>query len=303
MPRSVPSAPLWLLRALWLVLPVVAGPSVADAFADRSRAVQLVGSGLAWLGWAAVLIASLVPRTVTLTVVRAVAPGSVALAGWAAVGADRPGWAIAGIAVAIAATIAAVAPAVTDAFVDGSSYGDERRVALRTPLALIAGPAALAWVVFAAGLVAGPLLLAARQWAAGAVAVAVGLPLGAAIAVRLHALSRRWLVFVPAGVVVHDPLTMADPVLLPRHLLRRVGPADRDAVEEGAVDLTGGALGLALELRAAEPFAVARRRGRAGADVTTAPAVLVTPGRPATTLELAAERRLPVAPEGPPPLS
>jgi hypothetical protein len=222
-------------------------------------------------------------------------PGSVLLTGWAAVGADRPGWAIAGLAVAVAATIAAFAPAVADAFVDGSSYGDERRVALRAPLALVAGPVTVAWALAAAGLVAGPLLLAAERWVVGAVALLVGLPLAALVAVRLHALSRRWLVFVPAGVVVHDPITMAEPVLLPRHLLRRIGPASVDAVDRGAVDLTGGALGLAVELRAAEPFPLARRRGRDTVEAGGAEAVLVTPGRPATTLEIAADRRLPVS--------
>jgi len=295
MSRSPTPVPLWLFRGLWVVLPVVAGPAVADALDERSRGVQLVASGLAWVAWGVVLAASLVPRTVTLTVVRALAPGAVALAGWAAFDADRPGWALAGLVLAIAAVLAAFAPAVADAFVDGSSYGDERRVALRAPLALVAGPVAIAWVLAAAGLVAGPLLLAASQWVAGGVATVVGLAVAAAVAVRLHALSRRWLVFVPAGVVVHDPIAMAEPVLLQRHLLRRVGPAPVDAVDRGAVDLTGGALGLALELRTAEPFPLARRRGRDAVEASGTHAVLVTPGRPATTLELAAARKLPVA--------
>jgi len=294
MQRLSPSAPLWLLRLAWLLLPVVAGPAVADAFADRSRAVQLVGSGMAWAGWAAGLVAALVPRTTTLTVVRALAPGAVALAAWSAVDADRPGWAVAALAASLAVLLVAITPAVADAFVDGSSYGDERRVALRAPLVL-SGPAALAWALAAAGVVTGPLLLAAERWVAGAVAVALGFPLAALLARRLHVLSRRWLVFVPAGVVVHDPLTVAEPVLLQRHLVRRVGPAPADAVEQGAVDLTGGALGLAVELRTAEPFAIGRRTGRGSVEVGDVSAVLVTPGRPATTLELAAERRLPVA--------
>jgi hypothetical protein len=295
MSRPIPTVPLWLLRGLWLVLPVLAGPAIADAFDDRVRAVQVVGSSMAWAAWAVVLVASLIPRTVTLTVVRSVAPGAVALGAWAAVGADRPGWALAGLALALVAVLVAFTPAVADAFVDGSSYGDERRVALRAPLAVAAGPAAIAWVAGAAGVVSGPLLLAAEQWLAGTLATAVGVPVAALVARRLHVLSRRWLVFVPAGVVVHDPITMSEPVLLARHLLRRVGPAPADAVEHGAVDLTGGALGLALELRAAEPFSLGRRRGRGEVEVGGAEAVLVTPGRPATTLELASERRLPVA--------
>ena len=71
-----------------------------------------------------------------------------------------------------------------------------------------------------AGVAAGPLLLAARQWVLGAVALVVG-----AVAVWwgvrvLHGLSRRWVVFVPAGMVVHDPLALVDPVLVPRAALR-----------------------------------------------------------------------------------
>jgi hypothetical protein len=293
MRRRSPPAAVWALRALWLVLPVVAGPAIADAFADRSRAVQVVGSALAWAGWAGGLLAGLLLRTVSLTVVRAVAPGAVAVTAWAALDADRPGWAVAGLVTASAAALAAAAPAVGDAFVDGSSYGDERRVALRAPL-LLSGPAALAWAVVAAGTVGGPLLLAAEQWLSGGAATAIGLPLSAVLARRLHVLSRRWLVFVPAGVVVHDPLTVAEPVLLARHLLRRVGPAPADAVQQGAVDLTGGASGLVIELRAAEPFSIGRRSGRDTVEVADVPAVLVTPVRPATTLELAADRRLPV---------
>lgn len=285
----------WPFRLLWLVLPVVAGPAIADALGDRSRSVQVVASTMAWLCWGAVLAASLLPRTVTLTVVRAFAPGAVALCAWAAVASDEPVWGVAGAVVAVLAAVAAVAPATADAFVDGSSYGDERRVALRIPVAMAMGPVPIAWGLAAAGLVVGPLLLAAEQWIAGAVAVVVGIPVVAAVAPRLHLLSRRWLVFVPAGVVVHDPVAMAEPVLLQRHLLRRIGPADADAVtRDGALDLTGGALGLALELRTAEPFAVGLRNGRETVETSGVPAVLVTPGRPATTLEIAAERKLPV---------
>lgn len=295
MHRSLPLAAPWPFRALWLVLPVVAGPAIADALTDRSRAVQVVASVLAWACWGGVLAASVVLRTVTLTVVRALAPGAVVLAAWAALASDELAWGLAGIVVAVLATVAALAPATADAFVDGSSYGDERRVALRVPVAMAVGPVPIAWVLAAAGLVAGPLLLAAEQWVAGGVALAVGLPVVVAVALRLHLLSRRWLVFVPAGVVVHDPIAMAEPVLLQRHLLRRVGPADADAAaRDGALDLTGGALGLALELRTAEPFKVGLRKGRETVETAGIPAVLVTPGRPATTLEIAAERKLPV---------
>lgn len=297
MPRSLPLAAPWPFRLLWLVLPVLGGPAIADALSDRSRSVQVVASVMAWSCWGLVLAAALVPRTVTLTAVRALAPGAVVLCAWAAFASDELGWGLAGVVAAVLAAVAALSPANADAFVDGSSYGDERRVALRVPVAMAVGPVPIAWSLAAAALVGGPLLLATEQWVAGAVALLVGVPVVVAVALRLHLLSRRWLVFVPAGVVVHDPLAMAEPVLLQRHLLRRIGPAGADATTPeggGALDLTGGAIGLALELRTAEPFAVGLRRGRETVETADVPAVLVTPGRPATTLEIAAERKLPV---------
>lgn len=295
MPRLHTLTAPWPFRVLWLVLPVLAGPAIADALGDRSRSVQVVASVMAWACWGAVLAASLVLRTVTLTVVRALAPGAVVLCAWAALASDELAWGLAGVVAAVLAAVAALAPDTADAFVDGSSYGDERRVALRVPVAMAAGPVPIAWALAAAGLVAGPLLLAAELWVAGGIALVVGVPIVVAVAPRLHLLSRRWLVFVPAGVVVHDPLAMAEPVLLQRHLLRRIGPAGADAAaRDGALDLTGGALGLALELRTAEPFAVGLRKGRETIETSGVPAVLVTPGRPATTMEIAAERKLPV---------
>ena len=291
----MPASPLWrsplLLRLLWVLVPVVAGPAVDDALSSRDRPVQLVASVLAWTLWGTGLAASLIPRSTSLTVVRTIVPAGVPVAAWAALATDRPVWGAAAVAVAAAAALSLAWPGVSDAFVDGSSYGPERRVALRVPPTLLAGPVPLAWFAVVGGAVTGPLLLAAGHVVTGAVAllgggalVVLGLP-------RLHLLSRRWLVFVPAGVVVHDPLTLSEPILFPRHLLRRVGPAAADTT---ALDCTAGALGLALEVSAVEPFAVGRREGRRGVEHADVSAVLVTPTQPAETIAIASAHRLPV---------
>ena len=71
----------------------------------------------------------------------------------------------------------AVLSAFTGAvFVNGSAYGDERRLPLRPPAALLLGPLELAWAVCVIGTVAGPLLLAAGSWIVGALALVVGWP-------------------------------------------------------------------------------------------------------------------------------
>lgn len=290
---------VWVFRAAWAVLAVAAGPAFADALDGASGPVQAVASVGLWTGWAAVLGASLVPRASTLTVLRLAAPAPVA----AAVAAAALGTGDVGIddAVAAAAGIAAAAcalvPSTADAFVDGSSYGAERRYALRTPPSVQLGPAPVAWLLAIAAPSAAAVLLAARAWVPGAALAVVG-----AAGVRLgvpavHRLSRRWLVFVPAGIVVHDHLALADPVLLRRPVVRRIGPAPADAVDTGAQDLTLGAGGLAVEVALLEPteIGLARGGGRQREVVSVrVDRVLVTPLRPGAALGEARERRYPV---------
>jgi hypothetical protein len=281
----------WPARVTWLVLPVVLGPAVGDALDDASRPVQVVASVGLWLGWAAVLVATLVPTTVSLTALRVAVPAAV-VAAVAAVVADGASVAtVVGLAGALVATLAAFWPGTGEAFVAGSSYGDERRMPLRVPGPLLAGPLVLVWAVAAAGVAAGPLLLAARQWIAGTAALVVGVPV-AVIAIRsLHTLARRWLVFVPNGVVVHDPLALAEPVLLRRTDVRSFGPA---AADTAALDLTRGALGLALEVTLDPPASVVLAGGgrRGVNEATTAAALLVSPTRPGAVLAEARRRRL-----------
>lgn len=283
----------WALRALWALQAVAAGPAYADALADRSRPIQLVASIGLWAAWGVGLVATLVPTTVSLTIVRLLAPGALATAGWA--------W-LAGASTlrgaAAVATTAAVALVVSSAeigrsFVQGSAYGDEHRYPLRPPVPLVRGPLPVLWAVAAAGLVAGPLLLAGRAWIAGAVLVVLGVPVAVVIALRMHQLSRRWVVLVPAGVVVHDPVGLADTALFPRATVARVRLAPADT---GAADLSAGALGLAVELTLTEPTTVvlaadrAHRQGRA----LHASAVLFRPSRPGLVLAECGLRRLPV---------
>lgn len=282
----------WPLRVLWLLLPATLGPALEAALDGRSRPVALVVAALGWAVWTAGVVAVLVPRVAGLTLVRIAAPVAVLAAAWAAVGDVDTGVAVLGLVGAALAAVAAMAPTTGDAFVNGSAYGPERRFALRAPGPLLLGPVELVWAVVVAGSLSGPLLLAARQWIPGALALAVGVP-AAVLGVRsLHQLGRRWLVFVPAGIVVHDP-TAVGPQLLRRQTLRAFGPAPADTT---ALDLTAGALGLALEIALTAPTTVELRRSRgAPPPPVEANRLLIAPTRPGAVLREAAERRLPVA--------
>lgn len=293
--RALPdSLPVWALRAAWVLVPLAAGPALDAALDGRSAPVQVVAAVIAWLTWVVVLVATLVPRASSLTVVRLGVPAALAAAVWAA-GPGAPDDDLARGAAALVASAVAVAvaaaPSVADAFVNGSAYGAERRFALRCPpllLVLAAGARALV----GAGVVAGPLLLAAGAWAAGAGATVVGAAVAVAGTRAVHGLSRRWLVFVPSGVVVHDPIARPESVMAPRPLIERLAPA---AADSDALDLTLGAPGLALELATSEVLPVTVRRGRRQLGTEEATRVLVAPARPAAVLAEAATRRIPVA--------
>ncbi len=287
---------LWPLRALWAGVAVTVGGPLADALSGASPSVQVVAGAGAWAAWAAVLLAVSVPRAVSLTAVRIGAPGALAVALWAGV---RTGDASGGLGATWAAATLAVglAAAVGDALVDGSSYGPERRFALRTPALLLLGPVPMVVAVAVAGSVTGPLLLAAGAWAAGAVVTVVGGALAVLAGRALHQLSRRWVVFVPAGLVLHDPLLLGDPVLFRRQAVARLGPAPAGTAVTEATDVTGRAPGLVLELvlhRAATVVLVERAPGRRVARPVETERLLFTPVRPGAVLAEAASRRLPV---------
>jgi hypothetical protein len=282
----------WALRILWATLPFTVGPALGGALDARELAVARTGAGLAWLVWAGGLLAVAIPRDVGCTAVRSLSPLVLATSVWSAIAGDGGPSAALAAASAALVVVAAFAPTTGDWLVNGSSYGDERRMPLRAPTAVLLGPIELTWALLVVPPVAGALLLADEQWVPGGVLVVAWLAGGRAIARVLHGLSRRWVVFVPAGLVLHDQLVMLDPVLFPRSAATRLGPAPAEAA--GVEDLTGGALGLALQLDLRETLQVAPRRGRAEATPIDVTAVRFTPSRPGALLAEARAPRLPV---------
>ncbi|HUF85704.1 MAG TPA: hypothetical protein VMQ81_14070 [Acidimicrobiia bacterium] len=288
---------VWLLRIIWVSLPITAGPAAADALGGWSTGPQLVAAVLLWAAWALGVLALLAPRPVGLTLVRIVAPPLVVLAAVALLaGAGSPpsaGGAL--VAVLVAGALAVALPDFSIAAANGVAYGDERRYPLKTPPALFVGPVLVAPLFVAAGVAAGPLLIAADRPIAGALALVVGLPLAGVMARALHGLSRRWVVLVPAGLVVVDPLTLPDPVLFLRERIASLRPADpSERVNANEVlDLRLGARrdSLALTLDRETEF-LATRRGLRGSVTTSAADLRFAAVRSRRLLADAGERRI-----------
>ncbi len=291
--RLIDTLGLWPVRVAWLILPLLAGPGIRAMLDIRSTPVASVAEIGLWAMWFAGLVALLAPSTVGLTVLRFVAPsiaaatlyGIVALDDWTAAS-------VGAVAATVLMVVAVMLPQTGDPMVNGSSYGPERRLALRPPAALLMGPIQLTWLVMFGATAAGALLIAARQALIGVPLLLLGLTACWRGARSLHQLSRRWIVFVPAGFVIHDQWSLAESLLLRRSDIASLGPAPLGKGE--LLDLSGGALGLALlvETKQKVPLAL---RAKHGVDTFSAYRLVFTPTLPGRLLHEARVRGITIA--------
>ncbi|MEW6475940.1 MAG: hypothetical protein AB1679_27095 [Actinomycetota bacterium] len=278
----------------WASLVITAGPAAADAVDSWSSAPRAVASLLLWATWAAALLASFAPRPLGLTLLRVAAPVAVVLA-VAAVPATGAAEGLAAVAGTAVAAWLAFTPAVGYRFVNGAAYGEERRYPLRVPPALLLGPLPLAVALLAAGVAAGPLLLADERWVAGATALALAVPVVRTAARSVYALSQRWAVLVPAGIVLKDPLTLVDPVLFPRERIASLRPLPfPTAPADDILDLRLGAVAGSLVLELTDEAQLFRVLGRQrGGEAVKARRLAFSPRQPDALLTEAATRRKP----------
>jgi hypothetical protein len=286
---------IWFLRFTWITLPLTAAPAVADAVSDWSDAPRAVVAVLLWSAWSIGLVAVLAPRPLALTVIRTVAPLFVVVSALAALQASL-GLVVLAVVVTLVNAALAASPPTALACAAGTAYGTELRHPLKVPPALLMGPLPLAVLLVGAGVAAGPLLLADESFIVGAIALPVGFVVAGLLARSLHTLSRRWAILVPAGLVIVDPMTLADPVLFTREDTKLLEIAARvPPPEPEAVDLRLGAVLTSVAIEARDPVPIARvLSNRRGARLVTTPRALFAPVRPRELLAHAAERRLPV---------
>lgn len=282
----------WMLRIAWVALPFTAGPALATALHHHPH-IRTASSVALWAVWAVCLVATLVAHPISLTVLRVVTPAAlVALVAAVAEGHASTGALIVGLIDTVVVTALAFLPATALVFVNGPAYANERRFPLAVPGPLLFGPLPLAWALAVGLPAASVLLLADHNWVAGAIVAAVSVPAVVLLGRAMHTLSRRWIVFVPAGLVLHDPLSLEDPVLFQRKFIERLGPAPAGT---DSLDLTQRAAGLTLELVLTEKVPMVKMRpGRRKGDAGASARLLFTPSRPGAVLGEARQRRFPV---------
>ena len=173
--------------------------------------------------------------------------------------------------------------------VDGSSYGDESRFLLSTPGAILLGPVFLLWALSAGGLLVGLVSLVHEQWLAGVLGSVVGVTATAVAIPIFDRLSNRWIVFVPAGVVLHDKTALREPQLFDHLTISEFGPAPKDSP---AHDLTLGALGLALRVQLTEPSNIVKNDRSETLELTEIEGFTFSPNRPGAVVAEAKKRSI-----------
>ena len=285
--------PAWVLRVVWVLQPLAFVPLLDASMSTLPTTGRVIAAGIAWAAWAVVLLVTLVPSTVSITVGRLLAPLSPVVAIVAGLASSVSG---VRLAVALGASVVAVlvwfSGEVGLVLAGGSAYGAEQRFPLKPPVPYLL-PMVVCWIVLAGLAVCGAVLVANELWIVG---VLLLIACGAGswfLGPRFHQLSRRWLVVVPAGLVVHDPLLLVENALFRVVDLSAVhlAPADTEAA-----DLTGATAGVVIEivLREMDTVIMVAGRDKPAGNALHVRSVLVSPTRPGRALAAAAARKMPV---------
>lgn len=272
---------------MWLIVGVCGAWSIGDAVDGRSAALRGTVTIVGWLLWGIGVVALIVPSTLGLTAMRMVTALSVGAAAVSWIGGASPVPGGAFVAASLICGLLVGGAGFGHECVQASAYGDEQRFLLRAPAAFLL-PVAVAGVIWAAAALAAPLLLASRVWALGIPVAVVAVLLTWLLLPRFNTLSRRWLVIVPAGVVVHDQVVLAETLMMRRADVDTVGLA---LAGTEAADLTGPAAGNAVEvaLREMATALLAPTKAAPRGTAIHVRSFIVAPTRPGAALRAIAE--------------
>jgi hypothetical protein len=221
----------------------------------------------AWALWGLGTLAIFWLSPYSLSALRMLAPLATAglvgfvfasLSTYANVGLGDVAWPLVGVAVAVLALVCIFLPTFGSLHVQASAYGDEKRLLLRVPAAQVA-PIVVSYVVMVAFPVATLFAVGGEVWWLAALSLVPSVFLFRVVVKSLHRFSRRWLVVVPAGVVVHDELLLAETFMVRTSSVTRV---ELSATSGEALNLSGDVAGvrrqmmLVIQLREAEKLAV-----------------------------------------------
>ena len=218
----------WPVRVLW----------IAFALAPNEFGV------VAWILWAVVAIGTWIHHPISLTTVRCLAPIVVFYSAVYALSESLNSLNIAVVTCGIISLMLMFTADYGSAHVQAGAYGNERRFLLRIPAPVVL-PTLITWAVFATVLVVLENAVQSENYVLGIPLLLALIAMSWKFAPQMHRLSKRWLVRVPAGWVVHDDLMLAENLLIRSHNLVAINFALADS---DALDLSGMTRGVPIQI-------------------------------------------------------
>lgn len=252
------------------------------------HATGMVATIALWSLWAGLLLSILVPSSSSLTALRLLAPTHTAVSLAVVVVADRGDlsvWpAIGALTLSVIVSVTALSGDTGRYYVQVSAYGDEHRFLLSCPAQMIAVQV-LTWMIWLAAAMIAVIGLTGDDVTLPDIIIggSAALIAGAGFIVlprRFHRFSRRWLVWVPAGIVLHDHVVLAETAMVARRSVHDVelwSPGD----EPEPLNVTGGRprTGIKISMREMETMILSATPDHPGGKAMHVQSFLVRPTR------------------------
>ena len=218
----------WPVRVLWI------------AFALAPNGFGIV----AWILWAVVAIGTWIHHPISLTTIRCLAPIAVFYSAVYALSESLSSLNIAVVTCGIISLMLMYTADYGSAHVQAGAYGNERRFLLRIPAPVVL-PTLITWALFATVLVVLENAVQSENYVLSIPLLLALIAMSWKFAPQMHRLSKRWLVRVPAGWVVHDDLMLVENLLIRSHNLTAM---DFALADSEALDLSGMTRGVPIQI-------------------------------------------------------
>lgn len=234
-------------------------PLAGDVLDRLGNSHRVLASTALWSLWAIVLLSVLVPASTSLTALRLATPAHLAtLVLVSGIAGIDLGSAIA-LALSAMAAVLSASGETGASFIQSSAYGDEKRFPLRCPRSFLV-VIVMAWLIWFTTAALGAILVvtgAFPEVVIGSVLAVAALFGCAVLPRRFHRYSRRWLVEVPAGLVIHDYVLLTETAMFPRRGVVDVDMwTQSDSSVDEPFDLSGGLHSSGIVVRLKDPETV-----------------------------------------------
>jgi len=268
---------VWASR-LSVIATGLAVPLLNNALRQMSSLTGISSTVGIWLLWSIALLCTLVPSSSALTAIRLALPTIFVIVAAVAVVIGIASGVAAALAISLLASLLIFSGDIGDSFVQLAAYGDERRYLLRCPPAMLLVQV-LSWLVWLTLTIVAINLLASDALILGAIVAIAALLLTIILPRRFHRFSRRWLVSVPAGLVIHDHVVLAETAMFMNNAVIEVGI---DLAPSEAADLSGkcSGVGLLIALKEFDTVVLAATPKTPGGSAIHVKSMRVCPTRP-----------------------